>query len=493
MTANNSTEELMKGASYVLGWSSAFAQSKGHTRKNGKRAADLTSLLAKEIILAQTLACSQVGSVGISRFGRAEVAFWPISSRRAAKELGVTPGSFEAIAKTLGIYSGKSAPLRPVNESQFTAISDFLSRSVNSRKARKEVGCTQAQLQRLAYRGFIRRINYSSKKASRYRADDVSEIGQRIAALPQCKGQEITVAEAARRRCTSESAIMVAFLKGDYPVAFKTSKGAGFNSLRLPDTIPSRRPNRGGKPQAIGIKDARKTAMLRAEFRVMTGLCSKSMSALVKHNHLHLLVDDGEEPRLDREQAMSFHAKFMKPNPYMKCSYRLLRKELTLLGVPIHFSDICPSLIVEREVFEAATSIVTIPKDARVLDLWESLRSAFTVHAPSFSIPQSLTASRMGVWTTAMKAYFLLHVEERSFRFEKKFDPKQFRREYALYAADPARFRAALSVFEWQDTGDVAEFIASTPEEIECAAVALGRMCDLLRVKQPAIQRKRKD
>ena len=225
----------------------------------------------------------------------------------------------------------------------------------------------------------------------------------------------------------------------------------------------------------------------------MTGFRNNVVSALVKHDHLHLLVDNGEEPRLDREQAMAFHARFMNPAPYMGCPPNVMRRELTQLGVPTHFGDIFYKLIVEREAFEAATGISTVPRNPRVLGMWESLRRAFTVHAPSFLIPQALATSTMGVWTTAMRAYFRLYVEEHSFRFEKDFGAKQFRREYSLYAADPARFRAALSVFEWQDTGDVAEFIASTPEEIECAAVALGRMCDLLRVKQPAIQRKRKD
>lgn len=491
LTANNSSEELQKGASFALGWSHTFAQSK-IGGKIGKEGVDLKSTLAREIILSQTLACAKVGSVGAARLGRADIAFWPIALTHAARKLDVSVKALWRIVKSLGISIEISISQNMVNEAQFKAMSDFVGKTVDARETLRRLGCTQTQLERLVSRGYVRRINFSSKKASRYSAEELAEILRRIDALPDCQGREITIAEAARRRRTSEAVIMIAFIKGDYP-AFKASKGAGFQSLRISDNIPIRLRNRGGKPQSIGRKDASETGMLRAEFRVMTGFTTESVSALLKHKHLHLLVDDRVEPRLDRERAMTFHAQYMNPAPYMKCHPRVLRKELTRLGVPFHFSNICSKLIVEREVFEAATGIVTIPRGARVIHLWESLRSAFKLHAPSFSIPKTLAASRMGVWTTAIKAYFVLHVDECSFRFEKKLDPKHFRREYAVYAADPAAFRAALSGFEWRDEGDVAEFTASTPEEIERAAVALGRMCDLLRVKQPAIQRKKKD
>jgi hypothetical protein len=489
LVANNTSDDLAKGSAHSLGWSSAFAQSKGR-----RKSFETASLLGREIILAQTLACAQVGSVGFARLGRSEVEIWPISFTRAQTRLGVTSHSAMVIAKRAGIQFDLGARHRLVDQNQFLAMQGIAKLAVTAEEAVKNLGCNPTQLRRLAWHKYIHRIKFSRQKEVVYVADDIGQIVERIAALPECQGDGITVDEAARRRQTSEAEIIASFLRGEYK-GYRALVGNGFQALRLPATTPYAWTKRGGKPQKIGRKKTVDFAMLRAEFRVMTNLSSETVSALVEHGHLLLVSDSNGCPQLSREAAMAFHKRYLSPRIHLDVPKNELRRRLGKLGVPVLFDDICENLIVERSRFEAATGLATMPKHEDSVALWQDLVESFAEHAPSFIIPKEMCSSKFVIRTTASKASFSLHIEGGTFHFQKRFDPIAARREWALYRNDPADVRRALDGFRWIETqgGCLFELTASCRADLDVAAAALGRLCDIFRQKRRAIRRKKND
>ncbi|WP_245441716.1 hypothetical protein [Rhizobium leguminosarum] len=484
---NNSQEDLRKGSAHALGWSSAFAQTKGRT-------GELTSPLGREIILAQTLSCAQVGSVGFSRLGRSEMKVWPISLKRAGLILGVTERSVEIIAENTGVMFNSNAKHKLVGEAEFYAMSRFTERMVGPDDAARKLKCSKVQLDRLAWHGFIRRIRYTRSAHPSYLDDDLDRILARIEKLPESVGDVITIDEAARRRNTSDSAIMVAFLNGKYD-GFREPGSSAFGGLRLPASIESARKKRGGRPARPGRKHSTDTLMPRSEFKVMANLLPGSVAALVRHGHLPVTDEDMRVPLLLREAAMSFHARYVNPSPYLQVAISQLRRRLNELDLPVLFGDICDNLIVERSRFEAATGLVTLPTDPLILALWQDLRVSFERHAPSFMVPRRLGAMKHVVWTTAIKASFTVFVREEGFHIEKKFGPKHSLRDWSAYITDPDRIRTMLAGFRWsQETeGCTASMTASSQDDFDRAAIGLGQLCDLLRVKQPPIRRKKRD
>ncbi|PZU82820.1 MAG: hypothetical protein DI528_18485 [Shinella sp.] len=485
LVANNTPEELAKGTSYSLGWSSAFAQSKWHRKK-------ASSMLGKEIILAQTIACAKVGTVGFARLGRAETKIWPISLKSARKSLGVTERSIEFIARDAGVRFEPQATHRVVDETQFRAMSEYVKRLISAKAALAALGCTQAQLDRLSWHGFIRRIKFAGRDEAAYLGDDIDSILDRISALPECRGDEITLEEAARRRLSWVSAMMAAFLRGEYRCS-RSATGVGFSSLRLPADIPTARAKRRGKPQKVGRKHPSDKAMLRTEFMTMAHLDGACVTALASNNHIQVMADD--DPRLLRESALAFHRRYVNPALYLDTHINVWRRHLEELGVPVLFSDICTNLIVERSRFEAATGLVTLSVTPDAAARWREMRDSFAKHAPSFIVPEELGNRKVVVRTTAIKARFTLHIQGDHFLFERKFLPQGRSREWALYVSNPAGVRKALEDFEWSDAGEghIATLVASSRGDFDRAAIAFGRLCDMLRVKQPMIRREKSE
>jgi hypothetical protein len=235
--------------------------------------------------------------------------------------------------------------------------------------------------------------------------------------------------------------------------------------------------------------------MLRTEFRVMSHLRPKTLLHLIATGHLPTVPTDTGEARLLRKEAMEFHMRYMNPAPYLRGYPRYYGQELEQLGVPIFFREAGDNLIVEREAFERATGIKTIPDDEDLLSLWGELKAAFLMHAPSFTIPECLGGIKFHVWTTSIKAFFELDVEKRGFRFVKRFSPQLARRDWATYETRRGDLLKALEPFTWakEPDSEVACLYAEKSSEIEAAAVALGRMCDVFRYKQPVIRRLAKD
>lgn len=484
---NNSQEDLRKGSVHALGWSSAFAQTKGRT-------GELTSPLGREIILAQTLACSKVGSVGFSRLGRSEMKVWPISLKRAGAMLGVTKRSVEIISESTGVTFDANAKHKLVGEAEFYAMRRFTQQMVDSGDAARKLKCSEAQLDRLAWNGFIRRIRFTRSAHPSYLNDDIGRILARIEKLPESASDAVTVDEAARRRNTSESAIMVAFLKGKF-AGFREPGSSAFGALRLPASIKSAPKKRRGRPTRPGRKHSTDALMTRSEFKVMANLVPSSVAALVRHGHLSVTDEDMRDPLLLREPAMSFHERYVNPSPYLNVAVSRLRRRLDELDVPVLFGDICDNLIVERSRFEAATGLVTLPTDPLILGLWRDLRVSFERYAPSFMVPRRLGAMKQVVWTTAIKASFTVFVRDEGFHIEKKFGPRHSRRDWSAYAENPDRIRTMLAGFRWsQDTeGYTASMMTSSQDGFDRAAIGMGDLCDLLRVKQPPIRRKKRD
>lgn len=485
LVANNTPEELAMGSAYSLGWSSAFAQTKW-------RRMEATSMLGKEIMLAQTIACAKVGTVGFARLGRAEAKIWPISLKSARKSFGVTEHSIEIVARDAGIRFDPAARHKLVDETQFQTMSNYVKRMISAEMALAALECTQAQLDRLSWHGFVRRIKFAGQDGMAYHRDDVDSILDRISTLPECRGDGITLAEAARRRLSWVSAMMAAFLRGEYRCS-RSATGKGFRSLRFPADIPAAWAERRGKPQKVGRKQPSDKAMLRTEFMTMAHLDAACVTALASNNHIQVMADD--DPRLLRESALAFHRRYVNPVPYLETPNNTWRRHLESLGVPALFSDICTNLIVERSRFEAATGLVTLPTNPDAAARWREMRESFAKHAPSFIVPEEPGNLKVVVRTTAIKARFTLHIKGDHFLFERKFLPQGRSREWALYASNPAGVRKALEGFEWSASGKghTASFVASSRGDFDRAAIALGRLCDMLRLKQPRIRREKSE
>jgi hypothetical protein len=478
LVAHNSPDDLEQASNHTLGWGNALVQIKSYSRED--------SALGREVALAQALACASVGKVGAQHRGYKGLEAWPVSRRRAATLLGVTAAGFGSLSRRIGCDE------RLFSRQALDAMKVVLERTCTRKDAMRALACSDSQLRVLTSRGILGRIFVQGKY--HIFEEDIIALVEKLDALPVAKGDEVDIEEFARRNAISVSSVMVSFARGECD-GWHSPDQTGFRKLRLSSSISAEPRTTAGRAARKGRKQSSETAMLRTEFKVMSHLTSATVLHLIKEGYLPTVPTDTGASRLLRREAMAFHRRYMNPAPFLSGFYRYFRRDLERLGIPLLFKGIGNNLIVEREAFEQATGVKTIPDDERLQSLWESLKDAFARHAPSFTIPQVLEGIKFQVWTTSIKASFDLEVGDGGFKFVKRFSPQLARRDWAIYETRRNEVLEALGPFTWEkETGsEVACYYAEKPSEIEAAAIALGTMCDIFRYKQPVIRRLVKD
>ncbi|MCF6367600.1 TniQ family protein [Rhizobium halophilum] len=480
LVIHNTPVDLQQASNHTLGWGNALVQIKSYSRHD--------SALGKEVALAQAFACARVGKVGSQHRGYKGREAWPVSRKRAAALLGVTEAGVQVLSGRIG-GSG-----RFFDKQALDAMEALLERTCSRTEALRALACSDSQLRVLTSKRVVARIYMRKSRRYRILKEDVDALVAKLDALPLALSDEVDVEEFARRNAVSVSTVMIGFLRGKYQ-GWRSRSHSGFRKLRLLSSIRAEPRTRGGRAAKKGRKQSNDIAMLRTEFRVMSHLRPKTVLHLIATGQLPTVPTDTGESRLLRKEAMAFHMRYMNPAPYLRGYFRYHSRELEQLGVPIMFKEAGDNLIVERDVFEQATGIKTIPDDEHLQSLWGGLKDAFLAHAPSFIIPDFLGGIKFQVWTTSIKASFDLAVGQRGFRFVKRFSARLSRRDWEAYERRRNDLLQALEPFVWEEeTGTaVAAMYAEHPSEIDAAAIALGRMCEIFRYRQPVIRRLLKD
>lgn len=272
---------------------------------------------------------------------------------------------------------------------------------------------------------------------------------------------------------------------------FAVSDGTGFRSLRFRTSprVDAMLLKRRGKPVNPGRGKLPAHMMTRTELCVLTGFSPSTIAALISRG---VIETTGPAGIIARSSGLAFHRRYLNPSRFVVDKPGAALKKLGMKSV---FTDIEHNVIVERDDFESASGISTLPTSASARSMWKAFFEIGREVAPSVIIPEEMSGHHVALVATSRKLRFMVDVGDEGFRIVKFYDAVRTSYEWKTSKRYESQIRDAFSSFQTTETRGRVEFacFCRTDGDFRTALAAIGKVIEFHRYRQPVIHRLKKD